>query len=61
VRETARGKFQQEVVSGKHHLLADEPVRVGGFDSGLDPYELLLAALGACISVRSHLGLRILM
>ncbi len=55
VRETGRGKFQQEIVSGAHHLLADEPENVGGFDSGPGPYELLLAALGACTSMTLRL------
>ncbi len=47
VRETRRGLFQQEIIAGTHRLLADEPVNVGGFDSGPGPYDLLLAALGA--------------
>jgi putative redox protein len=47
VRETGQGRFQQEVISGAHRLLADEPVSVGGLDSGPDPYELLLAACGS--------------
>ena len=34
VRETGEGKFQQEVLSGPHRFLADEPVKVGGMDSG---------------------------
>ena len=34
VRETGRGKFQQEVVFGSHRLIADEPANVGGLDSG---------------------------
>ena len=55
VRETGQGRFQQEVISGAHRLLADEPVRVGGLDSGPDPYELLLAALGACTSMTLRL------
>jgi uncharacterized OsmC-like protein len=56
VRETGRGKFQQEVISGAHRLLADEPKNVGGLDSGPAPYELLLGALGACkaMTVRLH-------
>jgi len=55
VRETGRGKFQQEVRTGRHHLTADEPVRVGGNDSGPGPYDLLLAALGACTSMTLRL------
>ena len=29
VRETGTDGFQQEVISGRHHLLADEPADVG--------------------------------
>src|SRR5262249_38245319 len=47
VRETGRGRFQQEVVVGRHRLLADEPVAAGGLDSGPGPYDLLLAGLCA--------------
>ena len=45
------GNFQQEVVAGKHHLVADEPVSVGGGDAGPDPYDYLLTALGVCTSM----------
>jgi putative redox protein len=55
VRETRRGLFQQEIISGPHRLLADEPVKAGGLDSGLGPYDLLLAALGACTSMTIRL------
>jgi hypothetical protein len=54
VRETGRGQYQQEVISGLHHLLADEPENVGGLDSGPGPYELLLAALGVAALCRSQ-------
>lgn len=37
-------------VSG-HHLLADEPVDLGGADRGPNPYDLLTAALGACTAM----------
>src|SRR5262245_36481080 len=43
--------FQQEIIAGKHHLVADEPVSVGGGDAGPDPYDYLLAALGVCTSM----------
>jgi uncharacterized OsmC-like protein/alpha-beta hydrolase superfamily lysophospholipase len=55
VRETRRGKFEQEVILGKHRLLADEPVKDGGLDSGPGPYDLLLAALGACTAMTVRL------
>jgi putative redox protein len=55
VRETGSGKFQQEIVSGPHRMLADEPVKAGGTDSGPGPYDLLLAALGACTSMTVRL------
>jgi uncharacterized OsmC-like protein/alpha-beta hydrolase superfamily lysophospholipase len=51
VRETGQGRYQQEVLSGPHRFLADEPVKVGGLDSGPGPYDLLLAGLGACTSI----------
>jgi putative redox protein len=55
VRETGDGKFQQEILSGPHRFLADEPVEVGGQDSGPGPYDLLLAGLGACTSMTLRL------
>ena len=46
VRGSAAG-FVQEITVGGHHLIADEPIADGGTDRGPDPYDLLLAALGA--------------
>ncbi len=55
VRETRRGALQQEIRAGKHRLIADEPIEVGGLDSGPNPYDLLLAALGACTAMTVRL------
>jgi putative redox protein len=55
VRETRRGTFQQDILAGVHRLVADEPVNAGGLDSGPGPYDLLLAALGACTSMTIRL------
>lgn len=44
-------KFQQEVFSDHHHWYADEPTQLGGKNSGPDPYEHLLAALGTCTAM----------
>jgi uncharacterized OsmC-like protein len=43
--------FVQEITIGPHQLVADEPEDVGGTDNGPTPYDLLLAALGACTSM----------
>lgn len=51
VVETGRGKFQAEAVAGKHRLWADEPLDVGGGDTGPTPYDFLSMALGACTSM----------
>ena len=51
VSETGEGKFQNTVVTGSHRLIADEPVSVGGLDSGPTPYDYLSTSLGACTSM----------
>ncbi|HUE41644.1 MAG TPA: OsmC family protein [Chthoniobacterales bacterium] len=50
VQGDAKG-FAQKVQIGSYHLTADEPVSYGGTDSGPSPYDLILAALGACTSM----------
>jgi putative redox protein len=49
--ETAGGKFAQRVATPSHELIVDEPRSFGGGDDGPTPYDLLLAALGACTSM----------
>jgi putative redox protein len=44
-------KFVQEVDVGGHRFSVDEPVRVGGTATAPDPYDYLLAGLGACTSM----------
>jgi putative redox protein len=45
------GTLRQEVViDGKHRLITDEPVEVGGDGSAPAPHELLPAALASCVS-----------
>ena len=55
VTETREGKFQQAIAIGPHRMIADEPLAVGGLDSGPNPYDLLLAGLGACTAMTLRL------
>jgi uncharacterized OsmC-like protein len=50
VRGTADG-LSQQIEAGPHLLQADEPLRVGGTDTGPNPYDFLLVALGSCTSM----------
>jgi putative redox protein len=53
-----QGTLAQEIEIGVHRLRSDEPARAGGTDTGPTPYQLLLAALGSCISMTVSLYAR---
>jgi putative redox protein len=49
---TSQQNLRNEVRYGSGHtLITDEPSEIGGEDLGPDPYTLLLAGLGSCISL----------
>jgi len=54
VRGGASG-LRQAISIGTHQIVADEPRQAGGNDEGPDPYEYLLAALGACTNMTLHI------
>lgn len=51
VEESGEGRFIQNLQTGPHKLIADEPEAVGGDNLGPGPYEYLLMGLGACTSM----------
>ena len=56
---TSLDNLRNEVRSSSGHtLITDEPIAAGGDNDGPDPYTLLLAALGSCISMTSTLYAR---
>ena len=46
-----RSGFRTEIEASGHALIADEPIAAGGTDDGATPYDLVLAALGACTAM----------
>ncbi len=51
VTDSGAGLYGQVISAGGHQLTADEPADAGGADSGPNPYDLLLGALGACTAI----------
>ena len=51
VTESGNGPYGQIVAAGHHVQGADEPEKFGGHDTGLSPFEYLMAGLGACTAM----------
>lgn len=44
-------KYTTEIKTPHHHLIADEPLDVGGENLGPNPYDFLMASLGSCTAM----------
>lgn len=47
-RATGEGSLQVRIEAGSHSFLMDEPLHVGGRDTGPNPFDLLSAAIAGC-------------
>ncbi len=50
VTENGSGPYGQTITTAEHTIVADEPEPIGA-GTGMSPYDLLLAGLGACTSM----------
>ena len=51
VSETGNGRYSEEIKIGSHTIHSDEPTSRGGTNRGPSPYQLMMAALGACTAM----------
>lgn len=55
VRTDLKEGLQVEANTRGHKLIMDEPEELGGTDKGMNPVELVLSALGGCLSICASL------
>ena len=46
--QIGKSRYVTDIIAAGHSLVADEPASMGGTDLGPAPFDLLMAALGAC-------------
>lgn len=48
-------KFRVQVDARQHTFFGDEPGELGGADTGVTPYEMLLGAIGSCKAITARM------
>ncbi len=49
--EFPKDNYRTSIATEKHVIVADEPADLGGLDTGMQPAELMCAALASCTSI----------
>ncbi len=45
------GGTRYDITSGKHRIITDQPVEVGGEDAGMSPVELFVGSLAGVLGI----------
>lgn len=51
VQSTSSQQYVTKLANANHSIISDEPIDIGGNDTGMRPMELLHGALAACTSI----------
>jgi uncharacterized OsmC-like protein/alpha/beta superfamily hydrolase len=55
ITRIGKSELVTDILADGHHLVADEPIAMGGSNLGPTPYDYLLAGLGACTAMTLRL------
>ena len=51
IKSKSQTKYLTSIQKDKHLIISDEPINLGGDNSGMTPHELLIGSLASCTSI----------
>lgn len=58
IKATITDSFTTKITSTNHHMIADEPLDLGGNDKGMNPQEILESSLASCTTITLRMYLK---